>query len=241
MTPLHQAALAYAARGVPVFPINPGMKTPAYTGSFKDATTDPAVINAWWALADYNIGTEPAASGMTVVDVDNKNGHNGNQSWHDLCEANGGPLETLVVKSPNWGMHYYFAGTLPPSVGKLGDGLDIRSIGSYVLLSPSVVDGRAYEVVTPGLPAPLPAWISDKLAKRRHEPAAAPEGVEEDPEDIEEWAITLIEAVIEHDGPAVVTQGVHQPIRGGVDRQPELSRQPPFPVPRSRPRVSHTH
>jgi hypothetical protein len=99
---------------------------------------------------------------------------------------------------------------LRPSAGKLGDGLDIRSEDSYVLLPPSVINGVAYTIINPAPPAPLPAWISEKLDKPRHEPVAAPEGVVVDPEGSEAWAITLIEATITHDGPALVGNSLNE-------------------------------
>jgi hypothetical protein len=40
-------AFAYAASGWPVFPCKPGEKVPDTLRGFKDATTDPAVIQAW--------------------------------------------------------------------------------------------------------------------------------------------------------------------------------------------------
>ena len=42
------AALCYAAQGWPVLPCKPVDKTPLAHHGFKDATTDPDQIQAWW-------------------------------------------------------------------------------------------------------------------------------------------------------------------------------------------------
>src|ERR1022692_3212452 len=42
------AAAGYIAVGWPVFPCKPGSKEPDTAHGFKDASTDPDVISAWW-------------------------------------------------------------------------------------------------------------------------------------------------------------------------------------------------
>jgi hypothetical protein len=43
-------ALTYASRGWPVFPCQPGQKIPATWQGYRDATTDPDRIAAWFSL-----------------------------------------------------------------------------------------------------------------------------------------------------------------------------------------------
>ena len=61
MSTLLDAALRYAALGYPVFPCLPGEKAPITPHGFRDATTDIAQIEAWWAKhPDANIGLPTA-------------------------------------------------------------------------------------------------------------------------------------------------------------------------------------
>src|SRR5947207_3140107 len=47
-SPRHIAAHDYASRGIPVFPCIPNAKQPATLHGFKDASTHPREIDAWF-------------------------------------------------------------------------------------------------------------------------------------------------------------------------------------------------
>lgn len=145
-----RAALAYAERGKPVFPCEPGGKEPLTEHGFKDASKDPRKINAWWRRwPNANIAIPTGAeSGFWVLDVDaDKGGFATLEEW-EVEE----PLpETAMVRTGRGGIHYYFDyptdGTvIPNSAGKLGPGLDVRGEGGYVLVPPSFTKD-AYEYV----------------------------------------------------------------------------------------------
>ena len=71
-------ALAYAARGWPVFPCQPGQKIPATTHGYRDATTDPDQITAWFSRhPGRNLAIATGAPGPDVLDVD-QHGQAGN-------------------------------------------------------------------------------------------------------------------------------------------------------------------
>ena len=141
---LGRFAAWYARQGVPVFPLRVGQKVPM-PGSrgFKDATCDLDTVNAWWrATPNANIGM-PTGHRWDVVDVDAPTGP---WSLAKKPELYDGLRSTSAgeVLTPSGGWHWYMniegakngAGLLP--------GVDLRGDGGYVVLPPSVIDGRHY-------------------------------------------------------------------------------------------------
>lgn len=198
VTPLHKTALRYAEANIPVFPCIVGGKKPAVSGGFHAATTDLNQINAWWNEADYNVGCEPGRAGWCVVDLDTKSG--GPDTWRAL---DGDKPRTFAVATPGGGRHLDYKGNLPGSAGKLGPGIDTRGEGSYVLVPPSVVDGRLYIVADDVEPAPLPAWVVENLGRQDKTPHIAPTNVETDAPATLEWAKKLIASDLAVYGPPV--------------------------------------
>lgn len=168
-SPRHTAALAYAEQGIPVFPCLVNGKRPATENGFRDASCDPAQIDAWWSAADYNIGLEPERAGWCVIDPDMGHGKNGEASLAALEAEFGALPPTYTVRTPGGGRHLYFEGSLPGTQGNLKNGLgpdvDTRGRGSYVVVPPSVIDGRAYEVISNADVTPLPEWIDRRVRR----------------------------------------------------------------------------
>lgn len=183
-----------------MFPCLPGTKHPATEHGFKDATTDPAQIEAWWSEADYNIAFSPEAAGLCVIDTDPPVGE---ETWARLEAEHGFAPATWTVRTPRGGMHRYFKGSLPPSVSKLGPKVDTRGRGSYVLVPPSVTPNGKYEALDASPPANLPDWVIPALGARDRDRVAAVPDVELDqPQNINRAIYYLT-----HADPAVEGQG----------------------------------
>lgn len=185
------AALAFAAAGIPIFPCVVDGKVPATANGFDDATTDTAQIEAWWAVADYNLALEPERAEWAVIDLD---GAEGVEAWSALVRKHGDPGQTYQVRTPRGGTHIYYSGSLPASVQKLGPKIDTRGRRSYVLMPPSVVNGKPYSVIDHAQPAPLPDWVEPLLVSLKPAPAPAVEHI--DPADAERRGRSYLEGLV---------------------------------------------
>jgi putative DNA primase/helicase len=168
------AALAYAARGWPVFPCSPVTKAPltpketikgAKDGGLYLATTDEAQIRGWWkrwpkAMIGVRTG---AATGGFVVDLDPDNsGAAADDMRAALADWCGGMKPSAVARTRSGGLHLWFALPADVVIGNRGDlfkstkdvpdapeclrgGVDVRADGGYVIVPPSVMEtGQFY-------------------------------------------------------------------------------------------------
>ena len=142
-------ALKYAAHGWPVFPVVPGEKIPVTPHGFKDATTDPAQIRAWWsANPGRNIGVATGRPGPDVVDVDHHGtAGTGFAAWNQAKRAGLVERPLAIVRTPSGGMHAYYTGTGQRSATIASRHLDFRAAGGYVVAPHSTVGGKPYVVV----------------------------------------------------------------------------------------------
>jgi hypothetical protein len=142
-------ALAFAARGWPVLPCQPGQKTPATRHGVRDASTDPGRITAWFGRhSDWNLAIATGAPGPDVLDVDQHGeAGNGYAAFRHLRDAGLLAGATAWVRTPSGGLHAYFTGTGQRNGHLPAHHLDFRSRGGYVLTPPSQVDGKAYQLI----------------------------------------------------------------------------------------------
>ena len=137
------AALALAGQGVPVFPCEPMGKRPATAHGFKDATTDPNLIQKWFEdRQEYNLAC-PTGVAFDVIDVDGLAGIQALEEW-----AEGQPdiiryIEPTVL-TPSGGYHIYVpCSGIGNKVGWIPH-CDFRSTGGYVVVPPSVTEKGRY-------------------------------------------------------------------------------------------------
>jgi len=187
------AALAYARHGIPVLPVHapdprggcscdkgvscerPG-KHPHLRHGLTEASTDPRLIELWWARwPGANIGLRTGVA-MDVADVDSAEG------WHGLCHLLGGELPAGPrVRTGGGGWHFWFRPLGYGNRVRLLPGLDWRGNGGYVVAPPSRhASGADYRwVLRPGRalpegPAALRALIAGPPPPPSHRPVAHP-------------------------------------------------------------------
>ena len=179
LSALGLAALAYAARGWPVFPCKPRGKEPLTVHGFKDASTDADTIREWWSRwPNANIGIPTGARTFVALDVDARNG--GDETLYALEHEQGELPPTPHVLTGGGGSHYYFQATQLLKSRPLAEGIDLRAEGGYVIAPPSIhPSGSSYNWEAQGHPddvplAPLPDWLLALAAE--HSTSAQPSG-----------------------------------------------------------------
>jgi len=177
-----ETALNLARNGFYIFPCIANQKEPAIKNWPAKATRDAAQITKWFSKHDYNIGISTSHyednMALVVVDVDNKNGKDGDTEIFRL-EMEGKEFPpTFEQTTPSGGRHlvYGWTNALKQGVNVLGKGLDIRSSGGYIVGPGSVLDGAEYKSNVdwfhPRSPTVAPGWLVDRLGAPKAPSAA---------------------------------------------------------------------
>ena len=178
------AALAYTAHGIPVFPVDAVTKAPipkrdrdpvtgkkiAGTGGCKKATTNPEQIRKWWKNREHQIAVPTGKRiGAWVLDIDAPEDHeDGIAGWNKVA-AEHDPIETREHRSATGGPHLFFERQegIACSKGSLPPGISVKGEGGYVLFPPSIRKGRSYTVHNDIHPAPTPQWLLDRIKAQK--------------------------------------------------------------------------
>lgn len=177
MIQLLEAALAYARRGWPVFPVHgivdgrctcrrdcssPG-KHPLVRRGLHEATTHDRALKEWWARWPFaNVAL--ATSDVVVIDIDVPQGIDSLGALPELPQ-------TLASLTGGGGVHFFYASKreLRNHVGRLPGihrdlpGVDVRGRGGYVVVPPSThTSGTRYEWLDSSVSiAPAPEWLRE--------------------------------------------------------------------------------
>jgi hypothetical protein len=193
VSPAHAQALLMASLGHAVFPLY-GMKNgmcscgnatcadagkhPRRSNSFKEATTNPTLINMWFKYEpelNYGVrlGQEIGDSGKMVVVVDvDRYKVGGAEALEELEKVHGRLPATVEVLTGAGGSHCYFLADCTISfTDKMGKNIDLK-VNGYVVGPGSIhASGRRYEMEASSdlfagqVMADLPQWVSDHFSK----------------------------------------------------------------------------
>ena len=170
-------------RGMHVFPLKTNTKDPKFKG-WQTAALAMSADSVMTHMGYENWGIHPGPSGHFVIDVDVKNGKVGDKTWALICEQHGDMPQTLTVRTPTKGVHYYFKGVVEGN-SALGQDVDVRTTGGYVVAPGSEIDGQMYKVIDDRPIAEAPQWLLQMLAARSTRPAEERIVISEVDKDIE--------------------------------------------------------
>lgn len=218
---VHTAALHYFLSGFKCFPVhgiregggctcgsvncsNPG-KHPATRNGLKDAVgtwAEYEKLVAGRAGLNIAIATGPE-SGIWVLDVD---GPAGEASLKALVTKHGPVCDNQLVagQSTGKGMHLVFrhpGRKVFSRVKKLGDGLDTRGDGGYIVAAPSRhASGRVYEW-REGLVGPAADWLVQLVTMQADDCDAGPVSEASFFDDLPDWTDADVQGMLAHLSP----------------------------------------
>ncbi len=159
------AALEWAEKGVPVFPVGSN-KAPLTPNGHKDASTDPARVREMFAGNPWGIGAAMGReSGLFAVDSDHyKEGQAGEDAAAFIAdlEAKGLLPETRTHTTQSGGRHYLFWSDTDWPNCKPSAGVEVKGEGGYIVVPPS----PGYEIEHEGI-ADAPAGLIDLLKAKK--------------------------------------------------------------------------
>jgi len=173
------AALEIVRLGGFVLPCAYGAKKPIPLHGLKEAASSEEWVRYWWdGKKMFNIAETTGTPGRyDVLDVDN-HGERGNgwEAFNRLKAAGLVAGAVKMVRTPSGGAHVCFSASRQRSGSLPKHHLDFKAQGGYVLVPPSQVGGRLYEVVDqrPPTGATLDWEACKRLLQPRRAPAVSP-------------------------------------------------------------------
>lgn len=144
---------------------------PSRWKNYQDKRADIDTLEMWFdgRFRDYNMGvvTGSISNNVFVVDVDIAEGKPGADTLDDLCMANDDLPETMQQITGSGGRHYFFKAPDGVSIttGKnvLGEGIDTRGEGGFVVVAPSNHKSGNEYIVSPHIQhiEKSPDWLRE--------------------------------------------------------------------------------
>lgn len=150
---MRKQAIEYTQKGLMCLPSAGNEKRPIVKWQNLEKISAGTTANYFDKYATKRPGiailTGERSNGLVVIDIDNKNGHNGLKSIQEWEKQHGYFPETWQVETPSGGIHLYFKakGQYKTRTDVL-DGVDIRAEGGLVIAPPTVINGKSYEFIT---------------------------------------------------------------------------------------------
>ena len=162
---LEDTIRGYCDAGLAIFPVDMrgNRKSPLCDNGYKDASNEYSrvlalfkePINKGISVYDIGIGLPTGlVNDLFVIDVDKKDGSegfvNGFINFYDFCIDNNIEIPTEAhQETVSGGYHYFYKYSndcdFRCSAGKIAPGVDVRSDGGYVVVSPT----RGYKTIRP--------------------------------------------------------------------------------------------
>lgn len=175
-------------------------KTPMVKWS-AESTIDAETIRQWSIkYPECNWGLDCGKSGLIVLDDDRGKKPVARMNLEALEIEYGALPPTFIVETPSGGRHYYYYGSGKNSASsKLGEGLDTRGVGGYVIAPGST----GYKILHSAPVSDAPDWLIDLIGRPNEFPALPAVEVKTD----EEAAIERSIAFLKSAPPAIEGQG----------------------------------
>lgn len=143
-------ALGYGDAGFRIFPCCKLSKEPAIKAWQDRATNEHETLAGWFEpRPELNLGLacgpQPNGINLLAVDIDEKSGGWG--TWIAMVQAEGMRFENIPIHlTPHGGAHVFY--DVPTdyrnSRNKMGQGIDTRGAGGFVVVPPSVLPAGSY-------------------------------------------------------------------------------------------------
>lgn len=158
-----QVAIKLLKAGLRPIPIKANCKKPPLVSweQFQQRAPTTAEVTQWWTQwPNANVAMLTGTpGGIDVIDFD---------PGHAVFPPAGSEFpEQFVVQTPRGGKHVYFKATSGAtcSTSQLAEHIDVRAEGGFVLVPPSVVDGKSYLLVCGAFKdvPECPSWLAERL------------------------------------------------------------------------------